>query len=101
MELEFPGELRIPKASVRAIVRRREPKGGPEMMTARATIGEWSRFRVRPPGAFTSAAKDADEARAGRGAVVLVIAPHPRRRRVGSRAPFVRLAAVRVCSVAA
>ena len=29
------------------------------MVTARATIGERSRFRVRFPGAFTSAAKDA------------------------------------------
>ena len=81
MELAFPGELGIPKASVRTTDRRRELKGGPEMMTARATIGEWSRFRVRPPGAFTSAAKDADEARAGRGAVVLAGVANARRRR--------------------
>ena len=50
-------------------------------MTACATIGERSRFRVRFPGAFTSAAKDADEARAGRGAVVLAGVANARRRR--------------------
>ena len=72
------------------------------MMTTRATIGERSRFRVRFPGAFTSAAKDADEARAGRGAVVRVCA-HTRTATPScrGRAPFVPLAAVRVCSVAA
>ena len=38
MELEFPGELGIPKVSVRTTGRRREPKGeAPEMMTALAT----------------------------------------------------------------
>ena len=61
------------------------------MMTARATIGERSRFRVRFPGAFTSAAKDADEARAGRGAVVLAGVANARRRR---RAAAARLSCV-------
>ena len=64
-------------------------------MTTRATISERSRFRVRFPGAFTSAAKDADEL--GQGAEPWswlaprthgdAVVPRPRALRASGRRP--------------
>ena len=51
------------------------------MMTTRATIGERSRFRVRFPGAFTSAAKEPTKLGQGAEPWSWLGAAHARRRR--------------------